>query len=70
MEGMFVGNPNKLTLEKFKERAELNGVATLSQLCRAYILSVSALSGITPPVKFPMINIYSLKKKKVINALK
>lgn len=70
MEGLFIGNPKKLTLENFREMAELNGVATLSQLCRAYILSVSALSGITPPIKFPMINIYSLKNKKAAKALK
>jgi hypothetical protein len=43
---------------------ELNGVATLSQLCRAYILSISALSGISPTIKLPMINVLSLRKKK------
>ena len=51
MEGIFVGNPQKLNIEQFKEMLELNGVATLSQLCRAYILSISALSGISPAIK-------------------
>lgn len=64
MEGIFIGNPNKLSIENFREMSELNGVATLFQLCRAYIVSVSALSGINPPIRFPMINIYSLKEKK------
>lgn len=64
MEGVFIGNPQKLTLEQFKEMAELNGVATLSQLSRAYILSVSALSGINPAIKLPMINVFSLREKK------
>jgi len=35
-----------------------------SQLCRAYILSVSARSGINPPIKLPMINVFSLRDKK------
>lgn len=64
MQGVFIGNPKALTLEKFKEMVELNGIATLSQLCRAYILSVSALSGINPPIKLPMINVLSLRDKK------
>lgn len=64
MEGIFVGNPQKLSEDKFKEMIELNGVATLSQLSRAYIMSVSALSGINPPIKMPMINVFSLKEKK------
>jgi hypothetical protein len=64
MEGVFVGDPKKLTLEKFNEMMELNGTATLSQLCRAYILSVSALSNISPVVKLPMINVLSLRVEK------
>lgn len=67
MQGIFIGNPQKLTLERFKEMLELNGVSTLSQLCRAYILSVSALSGINPPIKLPMINVLSLRNKKEKN---
>lgn len=64
MEGVFMGNPKKLTIDNFRDMIELNGVATLSQLCRSYILSVSALSGITPAIKIPMINIFSLREKK------
>ena len=67
IQGIFIGNPQKLTLERFKEMLELNGVSTLSQLCRAYILSVSALSGINPPIKLPMINVLSLRNKKEKN---
>ena len=64
MEGLFLGNPEKLTIDNFKDMVELNGVATLSQLSRSYIMSVSALSGITPVIKVPMINIFSLREKK------
>lgn len=64
MEGAFVGNANKLKSDDFREMLELNGLTTLSQLSRAYILSVTALSGINPPIKLPMINIISLVKQK------
>lgn len=64
MEGAFIGNPVKLTEEKFGEMMELNGLVTLSQLSRSYVLSVSALSGINPPVKLPMINVISLRQQK------
>ncbi|MDV3429200.1 MAG: preprotein translocase subunit SecB, partial [Bacillota bacterium] len=64
MEGAFTGNSSKLTLEKFQEMLELNGLVTLSQLSRSYILSVTALSGINPPVKLPMINVVSLRQHK------
>ena len=70
MEGAFIGNIQKLKKEDFANMLELNGLTTLSQLSRAYILSVTALSGITPPVKLPMINIFKLrqqKKKKEVN---
>lgn len=43
---------------------ELNGVVALSQLTRSYVLSATALAGINPPVRLPMINIYQLKKLK------
>ncbi|HHW57996.1 MAG TPA: preprotein translocase subunit SecB [Clostridia bacterium] len=64
MEGAFIGNIQKLKKEDFANMLELNGLTTLSQLSRAYILSVTALSGITPPVKLPMINIFKLRQQK------
>jgi len=70
MEGIFVGNHKNITIDKFKEMLELNGVATLSQICRAYILSVSSLSGINPAIKLPMINVISLREKKINNQQK
>ncbi|MGV8145203.1 MAG: hypothetical protein ACLKAK_00725 [Alkaliphilus sp.] len=39
-------------------------MATLSHLTRAYIISVSALTGLNPPIRLPMININSLRKCK------
>ncbi|MBZ4647739.1 MAG: hypothetical protein JG777_3228 [Clostridia bacterium] len=64
MEGIFLGNPKKLDAEQFSKMLELNGVATLSQLCRSYIISTSSLSGLNPPVKLPMINIHALREYK------
>lgn len=64
MEGAFIGNIKKLNKESFIEMLELNGLATLSQLSRAYILSVTSLSGINPPIKLPMINIIKLRQNK------
>lgn len=64
MDGLFLGNPKRLSKENFMDMLELNGVVTLSQLARAYVLSVTSLSGINPPVKLPMINVVALREKK------
>lgn len=63
-EAKFIGNKKALSLEKFVEMMQLNGVATLMHIARSYILTTSAAAGITPPIKIPMINIYKLKEKK------
>lgn len=63
-EGKFIGNKNHLKFDDFKNMLELNGVVTLSQLTRSYVLSATALAGINPPVKIPMINVHMLKKIK------
>ena len=63
-EGKFVGNKNFLKQEDFQRMLELNGVVALSQFTRSYVLSVTALAGINPPVRLPMININQLKKLK------
>jgi preprotein translocase subunit SecB len=64
MEGVFIGNKEKIDFEAFQKMLEINGLTTLSQLSRAYIISATALSGINPPVKMPMINVLSLIKRK------
>lgn len=64
MDGLFLGNPKRLSKENFMDMLELNGVVTISQLARAYVLSVTSLSGINPPVKLPMINVVALRDKK------
>ncbi|KRQ86534.1 hypothetical protein ABG79_01743 [Caloramator mitchellensis] len=64
IEGAFVGNKGKMNNVDFERMLKINGTTMLSQLSRSYILSVSALSGINPPVKLPMINIFSLVKEK------
>jgi len=63
-EGKFVGNKSFLKQEDFQRMLELNGVVALSQFTRSYVLSVTALAGINPPVRLPMININQLKKLK------
>lgn len=64
MEGIFLGNPDKLSRDDFENMLKLNGVATLSHLSRSYLLSVSSLSGINPPIRLPMINVHSLNELK------
>jgi len=64
MEGIFAGIKNKLSQEDFKNMMELNGIATLSHLSRAYIISATSLAGINPPVKLPMINVHILREMK------
>lgn len=63
MRGSFIGYNNNLSIDKFKEMLEVNGTATLSQISRAYITSVTALSGIHS-INLPMVNIYAMKKSK------
>lgn len=63
MEGAFVCETQTDTEEIFQELLEVNGLVTLSQISRAYILSVTSQSGI-PPVKMPMINVIKLREKK------
>ncbi|TYP58586.1 protein-export chaperone SecB [Thermosediminibacter litoriperuensis] len=63
-EGKFLGNKNSLKQEDFKKMLELNGVVALSQFTRSYVLSATALAGINPPVRMPMINIHKLRKLK------
>lgn len=64
MEGAFTGTKKDLQIEEFNNMLKLNGLTTLSQLSRAYIASITSLSGINPPIKLPMINIFSLINKK------
>jgi preprotein translocase subunit SecB len=64
MEGTFAGNAEKLSREKFIEMLEMNGLITLLHLSRAYLVSVTAQSGIHPPVHIPMINVLKLRAKK------
>lgn len=54
MNALFQGSP-KMKLELFEEMLKINGATTLSHLCRAYILSVTAQSGM-PPIILPLMN--------------
>ncbi|HPU49569.1 MAG TPA: preprotein translocase subunit SecB, partial [Syntrophomonadaceae bacterium] len=51
MEGAFAGNAEKLGHQRFTDMLEMNGLITLLHISRAYLLSVTAQSGINPPVK-------------------
>lgn len=63
MEGLFTANKN-IDVTDFQNMLELNGLISLTQLARTYLLSVTQLSNIKPPVYMPMINIYKLKELK------
>lgn len=63
MKGSFAGYKEAISMNDFKKMLEVNGTATLSQISRAYINSVTALSGMVP-INLPMVNIYALKKYK------
>jgi preprotein translocase subunit SecB len=62
MEGAF--RSETLGEKDFKEMVEVNGLITLSHISRAYIISVTAQSGINPPVRIPMVNINKLIESK------
>ncbi len=62
MEGAF--RSETLSKEDFKEMVEVNGLITLSHISRAYIISVTAQSGINPPIRVPMVNVIKLIEKK------
>ncbi len=64
MHGLFAGNPERLSREKFMEMLEINGLITLLHISRSYLISVSAQSGINPPVHIPMINVMKLREMK------
>lgn len=68
MRGNFIGSKESLEIDKFQEMLEVNGTATLSQICRAFLTSVSSLSGI-PTIVLPMVNVYEMKKYKQKNEL-
>jgi hypothetical protein len=64
MEGCFMSNKETLDINVFKDMVEKNGLVALSQIARAYLISATSLSGINPAIKLPMINVFSLIKKK------
>lgn len=64
--GKFMGSIECIDSKHFLNMLELNGAATLSQIMRSYILTISSLSGL-PQINLPMINIHLLKKDKSIN---
>lgn len=64
MEGAFACESEQLSNERFLELLEINGLITLSQISRSYIISVTSQSGINPPVKMPMINVMKLREMK------
>lgn len=56
MVGLFVGTKsNDLDRNKFEEMLKLNGATTLSHLTRAYVYTVTGMSGM-PQISTPMIN--------------
>ena len=70
MNGLFKGIGD-IDKKDFEQLLKINGATTLSHLCRAYISSATALSGM-PPINMPLINFYEFFKnaKKESNVLK
>lgn len=64
LEAAFIGNPPAMTFENFSDMLSINGVATISQMARAYILNLTTMSGLKMPILVPMINVIELKAKK------
>ena len=64
MEGCFNASKKDLDMNIFKIMIEKNGLVALSQIARSYLISATALSGINPAVKLPMVNVFSLIEKK------
>lgn len=62
MSGKFVGYKN-LSIDRFEDMLKVNGTATLSQISRAYLISISSLSGMVP-INLPMVNVHAMKKYK------
>lgn len=54
MDALFQGT-KKMDIRTFEDMLKLNGATTLSHLCRAYIHSATAQSGM-PPIIMPLIN--------------
>lgn len=61
MNGLFKGT-GKIVLNTFKEMLKINGATTLSHLCRAYINTATALSGM-PTITMPLVNFYEFFKQ-------
>lgn len=64
MLGAFECDIHQINEEKFVEMLKINGISTLMQLSRAYVTSVTALSGFSQPINFPMVNVFELVKWK------
>lgn len=60
MNALFQGTGN-IEKENFEQMLKINGATTLSHLCRAYINSVTAQSGM-PVITMPLINFHEFFK--------
>ena len=64
MMGIFEGNSEQISYEKFSDMLKINGLSTLMQLSRAYVTATTSLSGFSNPINFPMVNVFELIKWK------
>lgn len=62
--GVFEGESAHMDQERFLSMIKINGISTLMQLSRAYVTASTALSGFVNPIRFPMVNVYELVKRK------
>lgn len=63
MNALFKGEGD-IDIKTFEQMLRLNGATTLSHLCRAYINSATALSGM-PPITMPLINFHEFFKNAI-----
>ena len=61
MDALFQGS-KKMDIKTFEDMLKLNGATTLSHMCRAYIHSATAQSGM-PPIIMPLINFQDFFEK-------
>lgn len=64
MQGDFSGSTDKLSGQEFTNMVELNGLSTLMQMSRAYITTVTSLSGFSSPIVLPLFNLFDIIKNK------
>lgn len=73
IQGDFSCGTDQMSKEEFTNMVELNGLSTLMQMSRSYIIAVTSLSGFASPIALPLFNLFDIiknKKKEIVNKVK